>query len=87
MACGTSRLCISFKTFAIHFTTITGQLAYVTTPDATLPTNNFLKPVRPLDPITNTSIFSRSAYSTIAPTIDIGSMINSVPLGQMGSSE
>jgi hypothetical protein len=42
----------------------------VTTPDATLPSNNFLKPDMPLVPTTIKSIFLSSAYSTIAATTD-----------------
>jgi hypothetical protein len=42
----------------------------VTTPDAILPSNNFLKPDMPLVPTTIKSIFLSSAYSTIAATAD-----------------
>jgi hypothetical protein len=48
-----------------HFTTITGQCAYVTTEDAILPSNNFLNPDLPLVPITIKSILFSSAYSNI----------------------
>jgi hypothetical protein len=43
----------------------------VTKPDATLPSNNFLKPDMPLVRTTIKSIFLSSAYSTLAATIDL----------------
>ena len=44
-----------------YFTTITGQCAYVTTSDATLPSNILVIPDLPLVPIIIKSTFSRSA--------------------------
>jgi pyruvate/2-oxoglutarate dehydrogenase complex dihydrolipoamide dehydrogenase (E3) component len=56
-----TRLSINLQTNDRYFTTITGQCEYVTTPKATLPSNNLLKPVLPRVPITINFTLSRSA--------------------------
>lgn len=54
-----------------YFTTITGHVAYLTTPDAILPSNIFLMLEVPFVPIIMRSAPSESAYSTIAASTDI----------------
>ena len=54
-----------------YFTTITGHVAYFTTPDAILPSNIFLISEVPFVPMTMRSAPSDSAYSTIAASTDI----------------
>lgn len=54
----------------IHFTTITGQCAYFTTPKATLPNKSLVKPDLPLVPRTIKSTISFSAKPTIPPTVE-----------------
>src|SRR5215469_16907328 len=55
-----------------YLTTITGQCAWVTIPDAVLPNNNLLKPDLPLVPTKIKSKFSRSVYCTILSVTEIG---------------
>ena len=47
--------------YPIHFTTTTGHGAYVTTPEATLPSSILPMPDRPFVPITIKSAFSLTA--------------------------
>jgi len=52
------------------FVIITGQCAYVTTPEATLPSRSLLKLDLPLVPTTIMSTLCCCAYSTILPAIN-----------------
>ena len=62
--------CLGMHNVGLYLTTSTGQWAWFTTPEDTLPIRSFLNPVRPLVPITIRSTFRVLARFNMASTIE-----------------
>ena len=62
--------------FGTHFTTSTGQCAYVTVSEATLPKRSLLNPDLPRVPITMRSTLASSEKLTITPDTFTSSVLS-----------